>query len=57
MNHPPTIAKHTSTSSASSNDGIEASTFVEKTYDQFVPALLASYATVGGLNTHFVVEG
>jgi serine O-acetyltransferase len=50
MNHPSTIAKHSSTSSALLNDGIEASTFVEKPYDQFVPQLLASYAAVGGLN-------
>jgi hypothetical protein len=48
MSHPPIIAKHSSTSSP--NDGIEAATFVEKPYDQFVPALLASYATVGGFS-------
>ena len=50
MNHLPTIAKHGSTIAVSPNEGIEAATLVEKPYDQFVPALLASYATVGGLN-------
>ncbi|HXR03088.1 MAG TPA: hypothetical protein VN836_00095, partial [Verrucomicrobiae bacterium] len=30
--------------------GIETASLVEKPYDQFVPALLASYAAVGGLN-------
>ena len=50
MNHLPTITKHSSTIAVSPNEEIETATFVEKPYDQLVPALLASYATVGGLN-------
>src|SRR5476651_1408600 len=50
MNHPSTSAKHGLTASVSPNEENETSILVEKTYDQFVPALLASYATVGGLN-------
>jgi serine O-acetyltransferase len=50
MNNSPTIAKSGSNASALSDIGIEAATFDEKPYYQFVPALLASYAAVGGLN-------
>jgi len=50
MNHPPTIAKNSSIISTAPEDGNKPSSFVEKPYDEFVPALLASYAAVGGLN-------
>jgi serine O-acetyltransferase len=50
MNHPPTTAKQSSTASASPHEENDTTTFVEKPYDQFVPALLSSYAAVGGLN-------